>query len=1243
MTMETQTKQDTFEDFLTNNQFYLGPSNSSNHVTNLRQSVHIPNSISSQSINGGLLNEPAASANQRTSIMKNSPSMKALESILLERNGSALQMKHEPIEEEEEDALYPPNMSALSISNFGGDPNRGSTYSVQTFETAHSNRSFADPVDNNGDDGKTAKSISTIDEGYSTNDDTPILANAAQFQTFTHVNGSNKSAENPIRVVKEASTEDLDGQSTNVSNRTTENEDTEHDDTLIENDVGFKSQYEQQQQQKIKDLHIFQDEQRQRKLELENYGKQLLEKEQELQKYQEYRQNQQKQADIYEMQRRQHLERQKELNNEQERKLREEQQRWQLREQKQPQQPMPLSKSRIVHPSDRNTEVPGWNQTVDDVNTSGSKFSEPLKKSPHTRSNSAFSLNFTKNKEQPPLPGKAKRSSTFNDLSSASNKTEKSSFKKAEKVPSTKKFSIKNLFKSKNKAPKKDDDLVSKPKKLSSKSFSTPNISSFNDYSNTKDEKESNKKNSYEEPVQSRKQIEPVAQKNPQKTHKLSSSLLSVFKKDKVSDSSSKLVKSDVEEQVSNKPLPNAKVEKHNSYQNNFNSNSIAAPNHEPQSLPNHEDNNNNTYEKYNDHGAVSTDSNSNNPNINFIREVTDDDIVPDIQYLTPKITETKFDNVDDIFTGSETKNLGDLGDLGANASLMPKSKSVLLNDETLFGSPFKVKYSPLQDSPQRNSQGNKDTNLKARPEVNDQLLGETLFPKSLNAQEVESIVSLERSRSMRSLRSNKRNSFVNYNGSDENVIQYDGTAKDLNKSNMSRSSSILKNSNSKRNLNVNDMDSNMNSINAQILGNEDPVDNYHEFIEFTDYIDFDNLDFSVSPNAVINGSPRVLSPTASVLSDSLDNTPLKKLQAVLHEKEIQQYPQEDQIEILSDSTAQESNSIQEISPPLEKALLHTSTQVPTVLLSTPPPSQEDDQHQNFTYSPYAIESSKFTSTGDDTEPASGPLTPNLEIINSNKIPQSPESIKLPEPEFIEKSPLLDSAYNNPALVNEDDKNVSSRPISMSFKGLKGPSFGGKLAMHDLRSSASHQSFNMSFGDEDEMSPEIGAGFGSSGEEDEVDEEDELDNYYDKFENKENSFEKSYPLSYGKYKDEPQNNYNTLPPPQIPNFTDNKIPLISSNNSSPKSISSLISRKFKKSPNLNASGIKSVSTRGGVRFSSRIILYDTYNGEEYDRHPDNATCNQLTPALAQQIKEELNNVKSEMSIHKDSRCYTHFF
>lgn len=61
-----------------------------------------------------------------------------------------------------------------------------------------------------------------------------------------------------------------------------------------------------------------------------------------------------------------------------------------------------------------------------------------------------------------------------------------------------------------------------------------------------------------------------------------------------------------------------------------------------------------------------------------------------------------------------------------------------------------------------------------------------------------------------------------------------------------------------------------------------------------------------------------------------------------------------------------------------------------------------------------------------------------------------------------------------------------------------------------------------------------------------------------------------------------------------------------------------------------------------VSFASKIILFDTYAAEEYDRRPELATCNQLTPELAMFIREEVNNMKSEMDFHEDSIQYIHF-
>ncbi|KAI0379682.1 hypothetical protein F5Y04DRAFT_282772 [Hypomontagnella monticulosa] len=67
------------------------------------------------------------------------------------------------------------------------------------------------------------------------------------------------------------------------------------------------------------------------------------------------------------------------------------------------------------------------------------------------------------------------------------------------------------------------------------------------------------------------------------------------------------------------------------------------------------------------------------------------------------------------------------------------------------------------------------------------------------------------------------------------------------------------------------------------------------------------------------------------------------------------------------------------------------------------------------------------------------------------------------------------------------------------------------------------------------------------------------------------------------------------------------------------------------------------SGKRSATFSPRIVFYDTWPSGEYDRRGEIATCNRLTPMLAQQIKEELNSFKMEMEVHETSKIYTHFF
>lgn len=52
-----------------------------------------------------------------------------------------------------------------------------------------------------------------------------------------------------------------------------------------------------------------------------------------------------------------------------------------------------------------------------------------------------------------------------------------------------------------------------------------------------------------------------------------------------------------------------------------------------------------------------------------------------------------------------------------------------------------------------------------------------------------------------------------------------------------------------------------------------------------------------------------------------------------------------------------------------------------------------------------------------------------------------------------------------------------------------------------------------------------------------------------------------------------------------------------------------------------------------ISFSPRIQFHDTWPGTEYDRRGEIATCNRLTPMLAQQIKEELNTFKMVSASH----------
>ncbi|KAF2010928.1 hypothetical protein BU24DRAFT_436283 [Aaosphaeria arxii CBS 175.79] len=87
---------------------------------------------------------------------------------------------------------------------------------------------------------------------------------------------------------------------------------------------------------------------------------------------------------------------------------------------------------------------------------------------------------------------------------------------------------------------------------------------------------------------------------------------------------------------------------------------------------------------------------------------------------------------------------------------------------------------------------------------------------------------------------------------------------------------------------------------------------------------------------------------------------------------------------------------------------------------------------------------------------------------------------------------------------------------------------------------------------------------------------------------------------------------------------------------------------FGRPPRIMSPSTRSLPTtpqggRGNISFSPRIQFYDAWSASDYDRRGEIATCNRLTPMLAQQIKEELNTFKMEMEVHELSKPHTHFF
>ena len=73
--------------------------------------------------------------------------------------------------------------------------------------------------------------------------------------------------------------------------------------------------------------------------------------------------------------------------------------------------------------------------------------------------------------------------------------------------------------------------------------------------------------------------------------------------------------------------------------------------------------------------------------------------------------------------------------------------------------------------------------------------------------------------------------------------------------------------------------------------------------------------------------------------------------------------------------------------------------------------------------------------------------------------------------------------------------------------------------------------------------------------------------------------------------------------------------------------------KFGFQESKSAPGTPQSINRYNVSFSDSIQFHNTWTSGEYDRRGEVATCNRLTPMLAQQIKEELNTFKMVSRVH----------
>lgn len=613
-------------------------------------------------------------------------------------------------------------------------------------------------------------------------------------------------------------------------------------------------------------------------------------------------------------------------------------------------------------------------------------------------------------------------------------------------------------------------------------------------------------------------------------------------------------------------------------------------------------------------------------PEIDTIREVDDSDYLPKVSENNSdhklKRWEPESSPVDD------NESLDEINQDLHNMTLLELSQDIV-------GSPFML---PMPDGrhlsyprPPSDLCKLRHSSVLAKMEVKEQLVGEALFPKSLDPHEVESIVTFERLISMRSLRPNgKRSSYLNYNGSNENVL-LGSQVPVANPAGMRRSGSILKNSLSSKSLLAmaptsvdaavrtdTSIDSTNNTSQDEGMFMRTPLDhdtvcdtpasigsydNFSELIEFTDFIDFDNLDFGSAQDSfgdlAIDASSAVDSPEQALFPESF----VEDVEIYVPKTE-------------EGGQAEEAEEVEEVEEAHEVAVREV---------------QEKGNEKEFV---------------EDANQPSSTLSEHVVVIDSSSkdcdYSRLPDIIESHQSLAVEDASECNIAYEiglHEVQARESGSDIV-RPFSMSFKG-----FNGTLGKSNMtRKHELHQPQQYCNDSSNELSV-VGQGFGSSEEQFSDDGREVTDEYLQSYtESLEDAdhFAVTAPerpnqinSSAKRRQQHLKNILQFQPPLQSLPFHHDRIPSISdqSGTSSPHLLTSYIGRHRK----------PSAAAKRSVRFSSRIILYDTYHPEEYDRHPDVATCNQLTPLLAQQIKDELNEFKAAMIVHSSSIRNTHFF